>query len=71
MRHGQTCPSTRVSDKSAEFSGTLLGFDDFVSRYSRLLPIEMALANADSDMVLEDVTEQYVFFPDFPVGKCI
>ncbi len=41
----------------AEFSGTLLGFDDYVSMY---IPNHMFLYyNADTylDMVLEDVTE--------------
>lgn len=41
----------------AEFSGTLMGFDDFVSEYitatTRYWP---ALIN-NADMVLEDVTE--------------
>lgn len=40
-----------------EFTGTLLGFDDFVSELISLTP--SILSNASIlDMVLEDVTEQ-------------
>lgn len=47
-----------------EFSGTLLGFDDYVSKYTHSHSCEVAkiftaLANI-IDMVLEDVTELYV-----------
>lgn len=40
-----------------EFSGTLLGFDDFVSKFGceHFIPIDEA--DLLSDMVLEDVTE--------------
>ncbi|KAK0261888.1 hypothetical protein LTS09_003981 [Friedmanniomyces endolithicus] len=42
-----------------EFSGTLLGFDDFVSTYrSSLEPhLHPPNTNGGADMVLEDVTE--------------
>ena len=39
-----------------EFTGTLLGFDDFVSEYLRLHAASTVLIR-ESDMVLEDVTE--------------
>ena len=42
-----------------EFSGTLLGFDDYVSKYSKLLSLRR-FSNDNTDMVLEDVTELYV-----------
>lgn len=43
------------ADRSAEFSGTLLGFDDYVSQYSHLSPKESS--DSGLDMVLENVTE--------------
>lgn len=44
----------------AEFSGTLLGFDDYVSKYTpAFLPVGALLIRL-ADMVLEDVTELYV-----------
>ena len=46
-----------------EFTGTLLGFDDYVSKYN-ILPenwtSEVRLTLSTSDIVLEDVTELYV-----------
>ena len=48
-----------------EFSGTLLGFDDYVSKYSILSFLFKnftALAKI-IDMVLEDVTELYAVRP--------
>jgi hypothetical protein len=43
-------------DVSTEFSGTLLGFDDYVSKY---LPVFLKgiYFNNHKDMVLENVTE--------------
>lgn len=52
-----------------EFSGTLLGFDDYVSMYTLEHPICYSreshvhffmILTASTDMVLEDVTELYV-----------
>lgn len=44
-----------------EFSGTLLGFDDYVSTYISLKPKPFFhSADRTIDMVLEDVTELYV-----------
>ncbi|CAD0084225.1 unnamed protein product, partial [Aureobasidium vineae] len=40
-----------------EFSGTLLGFDDFVSKSIIFSCINAAILMFASDMVLEDVTE--------------
>lgn len=40
-----------------EFAGTLLGFDDYVSKYSRLVQTVVELDSRVTDMVLEDVTE--------------
>ena len=48
-----------LNSLSAEFSGTLLGFDDYVSKYSKLLSLKLC-SNNNTDMVLEDVTELYV-----------
>lgn len=49
----------RWSNGSTEFSGTLLGFDDYVSKFSRTIPcMRMLFSNMGIiDMVLEDVTE--------------
>lgn len=41
----------------AEFSGTLLGFDDFVSTCRLVLAASSHLLTSNVDMVLEDVTE--------------
>jgi hypothetical protein len=43
-------------DVSAEFSGTLLGFDDYVSKYLSLF-FKGIKFNSHKDMVLENVTE--------------
>lgn len=61
---GSTCPVPEAFLEEplmrAEFAGTLLGFDDYVSKFLRLLNHENAsLTNAD--MVLEDVIELYVW----------
>lgn len=40
-----------------EFTGTLLGFDDFVSELNRLKPLVSPDDVSILDMVLEDVTE--------------
>lgn len=42
-----------------EFTGTLLGFDDFVSKLTCISAwlVMTQIANAVSDMVLEDVIE--------------
>lgn len=41
-----------------EFAGTLLGFDDYVSQYSRAIAAPQArMLTQVKDMVLEDVTE--------------
>jgi len=42
-----------------EFSGTLLGFDDYVSELSLLCPAtyEPQISDCLLDMVMEDVTE--------------
>jgi hypothetical protein len=48
-----------------EFSGTLLGFDDYVSKYSKLLSLKR-FSNDNTDMVLEDVTELYVPWRVYP-----
>jgi hypothetical protein len=46
--------------RETEFSGTLLGFDDYVSAYmSQLIQLYLNLQRP-LDMVLEDVTELYV-----------
>ena len=54
-------PPHRVSFAMAhaivEFSGTLLGFDDYVSKCCRFASHEKAAVNSRADMVLEDVTE--------------
>jgi U6 snRNA-associated Sm-like protein LSm5 len=44
-----------VTDHISEFSGTLLGFDDYVSMCLRA-PLSVAIL-INLDMVLEDVTE--------------
>ena len=41
----------------AEFSGTLLGFDDYVSKYHTAHPVPKLHLMYVADMVLEDVTE--------------
>ena len=41
---------------SAEFSGTLLGFDDYVSKFCHIYR-QRKYFNIYIDMVLEDVTE--------------
>lgn len=50
-----------------EFSGTLLGFDDYVSKYThsyeRLQKKFFTALAKILDMVLEDVTELYVVRP--------
>lgn len=43
--------------KTTEFSGTLLGFDDFVSECKSCLRGHRLLLTFYTDMVLEDVTE--------------
>jgi hypothetical protein len=48
-----SCKHTLTPD--AEFSGTLLGFDDYVSKLNPN-PLESIRAD-ETDMVLEDVTE--------------
>jgi hypothetical protein len=53
------CLRALLKNISAEFSGTLLGFDDYVSEYSKLLSLKR-FSNDNTDMVLEDVTELYV-----------
>ena len=61
-RQGYAKPTAMSSQptliSNTEFSGTLLGFDDFVSEYTirTSLSHEAALTNG-ADMVLEDVTE--------------
>lgn len=42
-----------------EFAGTLLGFDDYVSVYTRVAPAPFLAHQELLDMVLEDVTELY------------
>jgi putative heme iron utilization protein len=49
-----------VSYSRAEFSGTLVGFDDYVSEFISTSRNSHFNANFASDMVLEDVTELYV-----------
>jgi hypothetical protein len=45
-----------------EFSGTLLGFDDYVSEYPCMRSATISPGtNFNLDMVMEDVTELYVF----------
>jgi len=44
--------------QSSEFSGTLLGFDDYVSTYDSPANVRSRLIG-NVDMVLEDVTELY------------
>lgn len=45
------------ADMNAEFSGTLQGFDDFVSMWDTLCMLGGFLTDRRTDMVLEDVTE--------------
>lgn len=49
--------SKQNSDDDVEFSGTLVGFDDYVSEFGTY-KMSCSRDSADStDMVLEDVTE--------------
>lgn len=46
-----------TSPCQTEFAGTLLGFDDYVSKYTSERRTTIQLDSRVTDMVLEDVTE--------------
>lgn len=58
MSHGVELKKALGSHSAAEFTGKLLGFDDYVSKYCLYSP-DVACTDPTTDMVLVDVTEMY------------